>query len=159
MSQAIINTAVTVRQMVIRQIDAIPEEIYDVQPAAFNNTIRWNLGHIVTCLDGLMSKGLPFNSGLPENYGALFGTGTKPADWTDTPPSKAELVQYLNQQVAGLAAVSPAVLEEKLQTPIQLGPLKFETAGELFNFSIVHETMHSSAISALAKVVKHEQAK
>ncbi|WP_409342763.1 DinB family protein [Paenibacillus sp. MBLB4367] len=158
MSQTTIKTAITVRQMVIRLIDAIPEELFDVQPAAFNNTIRWNLGHIVTCLDGLLSKGLPFNSELPESYPALFGTKTRPSEWTVTPPSKEELVQYLNRQVAGLSAVSPSALEEKLQTPINLGPITFETAGELFAFTTIHETMHSSAISALLRVIKHEQA-
>jgi hypothetical protein len=50
MSQASIQTAKTVRQLLIESIQAIPEEIYDVQPEGFPNTIRWNVGHQATML-------------------------------------------------------------------------------------------------------------
>jgi uncharacterized damage-inducible protein DinB len=156
MSQTIINTAKTVRQMVIRQIESIPEEAFDVQPKPFNNTIRWNTGHIITALNGMLSLGITFNSNLPDTYAGLFKTGTKPSEWIIAPPSKAELVQILSQQLNSISEVNPGILEDSLQSPIQMGPLKFETVGELFNFAVVHETMHSTAISYLLKVIQHQ---
>jgi uncharacterized damage-inducible protein DinB len=156
MSQTMIKTAKTVRQMVIRQVEAIPEEFFDIQPKQFGNTIRWNLGHIITSLDGILSLGFTFNSNLPESYGGMFKTGTKPSDWTMSPPPKTELVQYLSQQLNALSEVSPSILEETLKSPIQMGPMKFESVGEIFSFATLHETMHSTAISYLLKVIKYQ---
>ncbi len=157
MSQTVINTAKSVRQMVIQQIESIPEELLDIQPKQFGNTIRWNIGHMITALDGMLSLGLTFNSNLPESYPSLFKTGTRPSEWTATPPSKTELVQFLSQQLNAISEVSPSILEEPLKSPIQMGPLKFESVGELFNFAMIHETMHSTAISYLLKVIKYQE--
>jgi hypothetical protein len=156
MSQTIINTAKTVRQMVIRQVESIPEEFFDVQPKEFGNTIRWNIGHIISSLDGMLSLGFTFNSNLPESYAGMFKSGSKPSEWTITPPSKTELVQYLSQQLNALSKVSPSILEEQLKSPILMGPMKFESVGEIFSFATVHETMHSTAISYLFKVIKYQ---
>ncbi|WP_257347591.1 hypothetical protein [Pseudalkalibacillus decolorationis] len=40
MSNALLSTAKSVRQMVIQQVQSIPEELFDVQPEPFNNTMR-----------------------------------------------------------------------------------------------------------------------
>ncbi|EGG35848.1 conserved domain protein [Paenibacillus sp. HGF5] len=40
MSEMIINTAKTGRQLVLQQVKVIPEELFDIQAAGFNNTIR-----------------------------------------------------------------------------------------------------------------------
>jgi len=159
MTQAIINTALKVRQMVIQRVTSIPEELFDVQPAAFNNTIRWNVGHIITSLDGLLSIGTKFDSGLPASYPALFKTGTKPADWTETAPSKDELLGYLNAQFKALSELSAQNLEGNLAQPLELGKMRFETVAELMNFCVVHETIHLSTIGCLNKVVSYEQNK
>lgn len=158
MSQMIINTSKMVRQTVIEQVEAIPEELFDIQPSAFNNTIRWNIGHIIVALNGLLSRGgYTLDCNLPESYHALFVGGSKPSDWTIIPPSKEELVKYLNEQLQELSKISPNVLDHILEPPVQLGPMKFERFGELFNFSFIHETKRSNMIFCLLKVIKHEQ--
>ncbi|WP_019120040.1 DinB family protein [Brevibacillus massiliensis] len=156
MSQTILNTARTVRQITLNQIQAIPEELFDVQPQAFNNTIRWNVGHIIVSVEFFLSLGFPFSSDLPESYKGFFNTGTKPADWTAAPPAKAELVQYLSKQLDQFSAVSPEMLDQPLKSPIQMGALRFETVGEVFNFAFVHEAMHLSTISSLMKVIQSQ---
>lgn len=159
MSQIILNTSKLVRQMVMKQVEAIPEELFDIQPTAFNNTIRWNVGHIVVSLNGLLSRGgFILDIKLPENYYSLFLTGTKPSDWTVTPPSKEELLKLLNEQLQALSEISPNALENVLEPALQLGHMKFETLGDLFNFATIHESMHANTISCLARVIKHEQA-
>ncbi|SCW50184.1 Uncharacterized damage-inducible protein DinB (forms a four-helix bundle) [Paenibacillus tianmuensis] len=159
MSQAILNTALKVRGMVLNQVNSIPEELFDIQPVPFNNTIRWNVGHIVAALDGFLSLGTTFNSNLPESYPSLFGMTSKPSDWTTTPPSKEELVRYLSQQLDALSKFPIHTLEDKPETPIQLGPMTFETVGELFNFAFVHETMHNGSINYILRAINHEQNK
>ncbi|UVI30687.1 DinB family protein [Paenibacillus spongiae] len=157
MSQSIVNTGKSVRQMVLHQAQSIPEELYDVQPAPFNNTIRWNIGHIVYCLDHFLSMSFKSASQLPASYAGLFNTGTKPADWTAAPPTKEELIQQLSAQLNGISEISPDKLEEKLGAPVQMGPFRFETVGELVNFAFIHEAMHFSAIGCLSKAAQHKQ--
>lgn len=158
MSQNIIHTAVSIRQIALHQIQAIPEELFDVQPKSFPHTIRWNVGHLVFCLEHFFALGLSFDSRLPQTYAALFHTGTKPADWTIEPPTKAELVQRLTDQLESITDISPGLLEQSLPAAIEMGPLRFETAGEVINFAVAHEAMHLGTISSLVKVIQHDLA-
>lgn len=156
MSQAILNTAVSVRQILLHQVQSTPEEIFDIQPEGFNNTIRWNIGHIVVSLDAFLSIGFAFNSNLPKTYEDLFKPGTKPSDWTEAPPSKEELIQYLSAQLETFPNTSLDTLDMSLPSPFEIGPLCFKTVGEVFNFAFIHETMHLSTISCLVKVIQHK---
>lgn len=156
MSQIILNTGKSVRQTVLHQVQAIPEELFDIYPQAFSNTIRWNVGHIIVSLDSLFSRAFPFSSNLPEGYAGLFKRGTKPSDWSITPPAKEELVQYLSGQLNRLSEIRPSILEQPLKSPIQIGSLSFEAVGELFNFAFIHETVHSTTITCLRKVIQHQ---
>ncbi|MCQ6562370.1 DinB family protein [Paenibacillus mendelii] len=157
MSVNIINTAKSVRQITLHQVQSIPEELFDHQPEPFNNTIRWNVGHIVFCLDHFLSGCFQSSSHLPESYAGLFHTGTKPSEWSVTPPSKEELLQQLSAQLNRISEVEPAALEGLLPSPVTMGPLRFETAGELFNFAFIHEAIHHATISCLLKVIRHNQ--
>lgn len=158
MSQDIVNTAKTVHQMALYHIQAIPEELYDVQPPQFNNTIRWHVGHMLLTLNYFVSMAVPFEFKVPESYVGLFNTGTKPSEWSTTPPTKDELIQYFSGQLESLAGISSSALEQPLKKPIDMGKMHFETAGELFNFALIHEAMHLGNISSMLKVIKHDHA-
>jgi uncharacterized damage-inducible protein DinB len=153
MSEMIINTAKTARQVLLHQMQAIPEELFDIQPEAFHNTIRWNLGHMIYWMDKYsdLSYGLP--SAIPASYEELFNTGTKPADWTIAPPSKEELIQVLTSQLSSISELTPEMLTKKLSTPFALGPFQFNTPGELLNFKLIHESFHLGTISSQLKVL------
>jgi hypothetical protein len=45
------------------------------------------------------------------------------------------------------------MLDSKLQTPFVMGPFQFDTAGELFNFALMHEAMHLGVISSQMKFI------
>ncbi len=157
MSQNIIHTAMSVRQIALHEIQATPEALFDVQPQAFNNTIRWNVGHIVYWFDFIQSLIFAQESRIPDSYAGMFNTGTKPADWSTTPPTKDELVNLLAAQLDSLSSITPGSLEEPLKAPLEMGPLRFTTAGELFNFGVSHEAMHLGTMSGMRKVLKHEK--
>ncbi|MCF6409730.1 DinB family protein [Pseudalkalibacillus salsuginis] len=157
MSNALLSTAISVRQMVIQLVESIPEDLFDVQPNQFNNTIRWNVGHITFTHEYFLSLGLPINSGLPDNYAQLFNTGTKPSDWSPIPPTKEELIQNLSRQLSNVTDIPSNTFDQQMDPPIELGPLKFETFGEVFNFATVHETMHFTTISCLLKVLQYQK--
>ncbi|WP_053372502.1 DinB family protein [Paenibacillus sp. FJAT-27812] len=157
MSEMMIKTAQTVRQLVLQQVQAIPEELFDIQPDAYNNTVRWNVGHMIYWMDVYMSLGFSRQSAIPAAYASFFKSGTAPANWTDTPPSKEELIQQLSDQLSFISELAPDSLKATLTPPIQLGPLTFNRAGELLNFGLVHEGMHLATCGCLLKVIQNKQ--
>ncbi|WP_408008222.1 DinB family protein [Pseudalkalibacillus sp. A8] len=157
MSNALLSTAISVRQMVIQQVQSIPEELFDVQPHQFNNTIRWNVGHIAFTNEYYLSLGLPINSRLPDNYAQLFNIGTQPSDWGSIRPTKEELIENLSRQLSNFSDIPSNTFDQQMDPPIEVGPLKFETFGKVFNFATVHETMHFTTISCLLKVLQYQK--
>lgn len=153
MSEMIINTATTARQVLVQQVQTIPEELFDIQPAGFNNTVRWNVGHMMYWMDKYSA--LIFNSPpvIPDSYETLFNSGTKPSDWTFDPPSKEAMVEMLTAQLSRLSELTPEMLGEKLSTPFAMGPFQFNTSGELLNFILIHESFHLGVISSQLKVL------
>lgn len=156
MSIAIVNTGVKVRNMVLHTAESIPEEFYDIQAAAFNNTIRWNLGHIVVSLHSLLSMAISFDSKIPASYASLFGSGSKPAQGDSTAPSKDELIQYLRQQLTAISEITAESFNDPLKAPLQLGPMTFNTVGDLVNFVFIHETIHYTTMNCIQKVIRQE---
>jgi hypothetical protein len=154
MSELIIGTAKTVRQVALHQVQAITEELFDIQADSYNNTIRWNVGHMIYWMDAYMMLGFSKESAVPASYASFFNSGTAPANWTDTPPSKEELIQQLSAQLSQLSELSPESLEIPFETPLQFGPLTFNKVGELLNFGIVHEGMHLATCDCLLKVIQ-----
>ncbi|WP_136605445.1 DinB family protein [Paenibacillus dokdonensis] len=151
MSEMIINTAKVLRQVMQQQVQAAPEELFDVQIAGSNNTIRWNVGHIIYWMDKYSTLSFASPSVIPDTYETLFNSGTKPSEWISTPPSKIELLEILAAQLLRMSELTPEMLEVKLSTPYAMGPFQFNTAGELFNFAIIHEAIHLGTISSQLK--------
>ncbi|GIP26458.1 formate dehydrogenase [Paenibacillus sp. J23TS9] len=151
MSEMVINTAKVLRQITQQQVQATPEELFDVQIAGFNNTIRWNVGHIIYWMDQYSTLSFASPSVIPDTYETLFNSGTKPSDWSSTPPSKKEMLGILAAQLLRMTELTPEMLEVKLSTPYAMGPFQFNTAGELFNFAIIHEAIHLGTITSQLK--------
>ncbi|RUS46053.1 DinB family protein [Cohnella sp. AR92] len=93
-------------------------------------------------------------SAVPSHYEALFNSGTKPSDWTIVPPSKDELIQLSGAQLSTLSELAPDWLDRTLQSPYAMGPFQFATAGELFNFALMHEAIHLGVISSQMKLLR-----
>ncbi|WP_274654627.1 DinB family protein [Paenibacillus humicola] len=154
MANSIISSGKVLRQIVIGQLQGISEDQFDVQVKGFNNTIRWNVGHMVYWMDkySTLSFGLP--SAIPPHYESLFGSGTKPSEWTMTPPSKEELTERLMAQLSRLSELTTEMMDRKLQSPYVMGPFQFLTSGELFNFALMHEAIHLGIISSQLKAMQ-----
>lgn len=154
MSQSIIHTGKVLRQIMIGQLQDVSESQIDIQPEGFHNKVRWNIGHMVYWLDKYSSLSFGSPSAIPAHYETLFNSGTKPSDWTVTPPSKDELMAMLSEQLSSLSDLAPEMLEQRLQAPFEMGPFQFVTAGELFNFALIHEALHLGVISSQLKLIK-----
>ncbi|MZQ81988.1 DinB family protein [Paenibacillus sp. 5J-6] len=155
MSETIIGTAKTVHQVALHKVQSISEELFDLQPDSYNNTIRWNVGHMIYWMDAYMKLGFSKDSAIPESYASFFNSGTLPANWNQTPPSKVELIEQLSAQLNQISELSPESLEAPFETPLQFGPLTFHKVGELLNFGVVHEGMHLATCDCLLKVIEN----
>ena len=94
MESTIFHHVERVRRSTLKLAEGLDGAMLDVRPAGFNNTIRWNLGHILTVQEGLLFGRANEPMNTPEHYRELFGNGTKPADWTVEPPTLAELIAH-----------------------------------------------------------------
>jgi len=45
--EALFSTALTFRQALVRKVAGLDDEILDFVPEGFNNSIRWNLAHLI----------------------------------------------------------------------------------------------------------------
>jgi hypothetical protein len=156
-THAIINTIRIARLMTIGKLEAIDEELFDVQPPQFNNTVRWNAGHLVSTLDALTFQRIAQTSKIPAGFADFFKGGTKPSDWTVNPPSKAELLELLKKQLDDLIDAFGEKAEEALPSPLQIRDFKLQTVGDVIGFAVIHESLHSTVISDLLKVIGQQQ--
>ncbi len=150
MSELLFKSFDLSREKFLKTINGLDEEIVDVQPHGFNNTIHWHVGHMLTVSEQFMF-GFPKKSTiLPANYLELFATGTKPADWQGKVPSVQELSAQFIEQVQRIKEIPAESFSERLKTPF----LGQETYGEIANFAFYHEALHLGQIQAMKRVIE-----
>ncbi|MFF2752992.1 DinB family protein [Psychrobacillus sp. NPDC058041] len=157
MEQTIFQHMETVRGITKEFIQQIPEEIADIVPEGFNNSIRWNFGHIAFIQERLVFAVLGEELGVPSNYEELFSAGTKPADWKVTPPSLADILFVLTEQTTRIREAIQGNINKTLPAPFtnRLG-ITFHTRGETFLFSFYHEAMHMEVIKRIYRAITVE---
>ncbi|MGE8203570.1 DinB family protein [Heyndrickxia sp. NPDC080065] len=137
----------------IKNVETISGDTASVQPAGFNNTIHWQIGHVLTVTEQFM-LGFPHKTNhLPTNYIELFGNGTKPADWEGEIPPIEELIPQLKEQLDRLQKIPMEQFNVKLDKPF----MGLETFGELAGLTLMHEANHLGQIQAMKRLI--EQAK
>lgn len=136
------------RGSLLKEIEGMSPEVFDVQPKGFNNTIHWHIGHILTVTEQFL-LGYPQTNKLPANYKGLFGNGSKPSDWKDDVPSIAILTQQLQEQIKRIHEIPEGRFSAKLPKPF----LGRETVGELASLNVFHESYHLGQIHAMKLVI------
>src|SRR4051794_7313475 len=94
-------------------LNSTSEALFDQMPKGFNNTIHWNVGHILTVADAFFGLKM-----FPADYKELFWKGTKPADWAGEVPSLETLASQLQKQTSQIKETFADRLNEKLAKPI-----------------------------------------
>ncbi|KON88209.1 DinB superfamily protein [Sporosarcina globispora] len=154
MEQTIFKHMETVRGITEKSINRIPEEISDIIPEGFNNSIRWNFGHIAFVQEKLVFGISGEAMKVPMNYEHFFGAGTKPADWTETLPSFTEIASVLSEQKPRIKTFLHGRLDQKLPSPfINRSGITFHTTGEAFLFGFYHEAMHMETIKRIYRSI------
>lgn len=144
-----------VRGSTLQLAQDITEENADLVPNGLPNSLRWQLGHVYSSVEGLLFGSAGESVQLPEGFGELFGYGTKPSDWKGNVPKIEELVSLLSEQAGRVKETFAGRLDERLGKPFQLGPLQFDTIGELLSFISIHEGEHHGRVKALKDILKN----
>lgn len=130
--------------------ESCPADLADIQLEGFNNTIRWQLGHILTVAERMLFQVPTPASSLSSAYTRWFDSGSNPSDWVDQPPSKDELVALLKRQQDRFLAMPPAQFEDRLDPPF----FGFANYGECAGFVIVHEAFHAGKMDEMLRIIK-----
>lgn len=139
-----------VRQGTLGELEGLSEEQADQTPEGFHNNVRWNLGHIYTVQNALLTKFGGKKIDMPSRYLELFAPGTKPADWEGDVPKLAELKEKLEAQPKKLKEALTGQLDDKAAEEFNT----LSTVGEILNFTIYHEGLHVGTIKGLKNASK-----
>ncbi|MEH7109149.1 DinB family protein [Bacillus sp. JJ1764] len=143
-----------VRVITIQKLEYTTEDVADIMPKGFNNTIRWNVGHILIVQDQLASNFAGLTQQLSQEFVTLFGNRTKPSEWQVEPPTLQTLTYELKKQTAYIKESLGNRLQEKSKKPyVRLG-FRMETIGEILTFSLHHEGMHTGVIYAIQRAIE-----
>ena len=154
--EQLLNQIEVVRSITLKVFEDLTEEEADLMPPGFNNTIRWNLGHILIVQDQLACHFAGIAGQLPAKYITLFNNGTKPTDWQTSPPSLAMLAQQLKAQTLSIRENLTERLDDLATKPFNRLGFRMETIGEILNFSIHHEGVHFGIINGLRHAIQGE---
>jgi uncharacterized damage-inducible protein DinB len=147
MSSLIKKQFVFIREKLLNEIEGVSEELLDIQPEGFNNTIHWQLGHIVSAAEGFLFGA---NATLPAEYREWFGYGSRPSNWGSEVPTVATLLEQLKSQLERIQAIPDENFEVKLPEPV-IGNTTF---GELASFTAFHEASHYGQIHTMIRLVE-----
>lgn len=137
-----------------RLVADIPEDKMAVQPAPGMNHAAWVLGHLA-CTADMLGGMLGLAAVCPDDWPALFDWSSSPTSDASGYPSKATLLQALEDAHAAIAAALPDVAEARWQeaTPLEAVRSFLPTQGDCFVFVMAaHEMMHLGQLSAWRRV-------
>lgn len=138
------------RGRLLQLVEGCPADKRNVVPAGFNNSVHWQIGHILTVTERIIFSFSELPAALPASYMGFFSNGTRPADWQEEPPAWDVIVTQLKEQAERIRET----LADKLALPVKENFFKAKTIDELILSSIVHEVNHEGMISSMLKVLK-----
>jgi uncharacterized damage-inducible protein DinB len=154
MNDMVLRQVEVVRAITLQKLESITEDVADIIPKGFNNTIRWNVGHILIVQDQLASNFAGLPQQLSPEFVTLFGNRTRPSEWQVEPPTLQTLSHELKKQTAYIKESLGSRLQEKAIKPfVRLG-FKMETIGEILSFSLHHEGMHTGVVYAIQRAIE-----
>lgn len=139
------------RDWCIEVAESCPRELSEVQSDMFNNTIQWQVGHILTVTERMLFQATDFSSSLPRSFSEWFEAGTRPSEWTERPPGVAELVVRLKEQQARILDLAPDRFDQRLNKPFY----GFTRYGECAAFATIHETLHIGKMEEMLRALSY----
>lgn len=128
----------------------IRPEWFDIMPEGFNNSIRWNLGHILVAWDHAIFPKLGEAWHVPSHYHYLFPKGSSPKTWQTAAPAVDEIVNHLSSQKDEISDATVHKLNEPLVEPF----LKIATIQEMYGFMLREETHHLNVMKRILAAIQ-----
>lgn len=147
MSELIKQQFTRTRTTLAKALEGVSPETFEMIPEGFNNNIHWQVGHILTTGALFMFYG---QEKLPARYNELFGSGTKPADWTGDVPSVDTLLDQINEQLTQINEVDVTTFDTRIEKPF----IGNETLGELAAMGAFHEALHVGQVQILKRLIE-----
>ncbi|MCG7343696.1 DinB family protein [Sporosarcina sp. ACRSL] len=136
------------------RLSQVKDDAWDKQPTGFNNTIRWNVGHIYCSLEDFTAQVLPSYVPHHQEWQTLFDRGTSPATWEGQVPSNDELVTALQEQMPRIVEALEGKLDQELPEPLKIGKmLTMGTVDAVIQFALWHEGVHAGVIHGLNRAI------
>lgn len=143
------------RMYTMGRLSQAKENAWDKQPTGFNNTIRWNVGHIYCSLENFIATVLPSYEPQHKEWNAFFERGTSPAKWEGQAPSKEELLVALQEQLPRVVQALEGNIDQVLPESIKIGDmLTMGTVDAVMQFAIWHEGLHAGVIHGLNRAIE-----
>lgn len=135
-------------------LNNIADADWDVQPAGYPNTIRWNAGHVyVTAEDFLTEVDTDYKITHPE-WNDYFLDGTRPSEWPDHVPSGKEIIVALEEQKERIATYFANKLSNKASIVRDVNGTKLDTVDASLQFVTWHEGIHLGITKSLQNALK-----
>ncbi|WP_216831471.1 DinB family protein [Alkalihalobacterium elongatum] len=138
----------------IQVLNAAKEHQLDAIPEGFNNSIRWNAGHVLVIAESVLRHSEHYEPVLPSLYKKLFDMGTKPSEWTEEAPSVAEIVEMSQKQIEAVQKLSSEHGNATFAKPFVLFGTSFDNVSDALSFISFHEGLHFTTTKYLLKKTK-----
>lgn len=129
--------------------DGLTVEQFNYIPEGYQNNIIWNMGHIITVSERILSKNSDFIAPVHNFDTELFGKNKKP----EKPLSREDIDLVRNALLQTVSAFQESKgIEESKTMEISAGNQKI-TVGVL-QFVLFHENVHYKTIEKMLQLVK-----
>lgn len=132
----------------------LEEELWDIQPDNWPNTIRWNAGHIYAEAEGFMHDADNNYEITHPEWLDLFLDGTRPSEWEGDVPTKAEIIEALREQETRLETFFADKYDNPASHVRDLNGTLLDTVDASLQFITWHEGIHLGVMKSLRLVMK-----
>lgn len=132
----------------------LEEELWDVQPENWPNTIRWNAGHVYAEAEGFLHDADHQYEIIHPEWLDLFLDGTRPSEWEGDIPSKEEIIEALREQETRIETFFADKYDQPASKVRDLNGTLLDTVDASLQFITWHEGIHLGIMKSLRIALK-----
>lgn len=139
------------RSKTLRSLQDVTEDEARWAPPNLQNTILWHAGHSYILSERLVLEPLGRTPQIPEGWFALFGWGSRPAEFPDGHwPTLALVIDRLNSQHTRVHKAILEASDDQLARPVPPNPE--QTVASVVTHGLHDEACHCGEILLLRKL-------
>ena len=133
----------------------LEEDLWDIQPKHWPNTIRWNAGHIYAEAEGFLHDADHEYEIVHPEWLDLFLDGTRPSEWEGDIPSKQAIIDALQDQEKRIETSFDDKYDHTASKVRDLnGGVTLNTVDDSLQFVTWHEGIHLGIMKSLRLALK-----